>query len=127
MAYLQPKRTNGEGDIPVFQKVLETARGGFSLDASELTKGEILKRGTPMIFDEATRVAAVAEIDPENGSNANGLLYDDVYIEEGAPVAVVVRGTVYLNRIKDLLGDDEDDYTAHIEAIGPLIIFSNSF
>ena len=39
--------------IPVFQKVLETARGGFSLDITGLTKGDILPAGTPMTYDGA--------------------------------------------------------------------------
>lgn len=122
MAYLEQKKVEGVGGIPIFQKVLETNRGGFSLDASGLTEGDVLRAGTPIAFDEETRIATKANLD---GTDVGGLLYDDVIIEEGAPIAVVVRGTVYFNRIEDLLGD-AGNQTAIADAL-PLIIFSKSF
>lgn len=43
--------------IPVFQKDFETAQGGFTLDETVLAAGTIIKAGTVMGFDEATRKA----------------------------------------------------------------------
>ena len=116
--YLGLKKESESGKIPVFQKVLETARGGFSLNATGLTEGSVLKAGTPIAFDEATRVATVAKAD---GTDVKGLLYDDVTVIGSAPLAVVIRGTVYGNRI------DPDKLTAQVKAKLPLIIFSKSF
>lgn len=124
MSYLELKKEEGAGSIPVFQKVLETARGGFTLTRGSLVKGAILKAGTPIAFDEETRRAVVAK-KSEAGSDANGLLYDDVVIEDNAPLAVVVRGTVYENRLPTS-GNGIADWDDHKEAL-PLIIFSKSF
>lgn len=54
------KRVTGTGSIPVFQgygKDISLAQGGFGLDITGLTVGKIIPAGTPMIFDEATRLA----------------------------------------------------------------------
>ncbi|MXV16837.1 hypothetical protein [Hufsiella ginkgonis] len=54
------KRAFSTGDIPVWQgkgEDLQTAQGGFLLDTTGLVAGAILKAGTPMIFNEATRTA----------------------------------------------------------------------
>ena len=118
MSYLELKKESESGKIPVFQKVLETARGGFSLDAAGLTVGQVLKAGTPIAFDETTRIGKIANKD---GSDVKGLLYDDVTIEAGAPLAVVTRGTVYENRL------DAAQVTAAVKEKLPLIIFSKSF
>lgn len=45
--------------IPVFQKVLENAQGGFTLDMTNLTVDEIVRPGSLMIIDEATRKATL--------------------------------------------------------------------
>lgn len=103
--------------IPVFQKVLETARGGFSLDIAGLTKGEILPAGTPMTYDGATRKAKKANA---NGSDVKGLLYIPVKIEDGATVSIVTRGTVYEKRLTEAP-------SAQIKAKLSLIIFDDSF
>lgn len=114
--YLQPEKTNGVGTIAIFQKVLEVARGGHSLDATGLTAGQILKAGTPMTYDGTTRLAKKANVD---GSDAKGLLYDDVVIGDNVPVAIVTRGTVYEKRI--------DAVPAAIKTALKLIIFDDSY
>lgn len=56
------KRTDSTGDIPVFQgtgKDIQLAQGGFYLEKSGLPDGTIVKAGTPMVFNEATRKATV--------------------------------------------------------------------
>ena len=114
--YLGLKKTSGAPTKPIFQKVLETARGGFALDVTGLTAGDTIPAGTVIAFDEATRKAKLAN---EDGSDAKGLLYEDVKVVKGIPVDVVTRGTVYENRIPEV--SDE------IKAALPLIIFSKSF
>ena len=122
MGYLEPTSKTGSRTIPIFQKVLETARGGFTLDATGLTAGETIPAGTPMVFDEETRKAKKATltgVDPDEVSDAKGLLYTDVVIEANAPVDVVLRGTVYARRVTPAIDE------AHRKAL-PLIIFSES-
>lgn len=122
MGYLEPTSTSGSRTIPVFQKVLETARGGFTLDATGLTAGQTIPAGTPIAFDEATRKAKKATLTgtaPNQTTDAKGLLYTDVVIEANAPIDVVLRGTVYARRVT--AGIDP----VHRKAL-PLIIFSES-
>lgn len=122
MGYLEPTSISGSRTIPVFQKVLETARGGFTLDATGLTVGDTIPAGTPMVFDEATRKAKKAALTgtaPDQVSDAKGLLYTDLKIEANTPVDVVLRGTVYARRVTPAIN------TAHKKAL-PLIIFSES-
>ncbi|MCJ8153241.1 hypothetical protein MKJ01_05630 [Chryseobacterium sp. SSA4.19] len=122
MGYLEPTSIAGSRTIPVFQKVLETARGGFTLDATGLTIGDIIPAGTPITFDETTRKAKKAALTgtaPDQVSDAKGLLYTDVKIEANAPVDVVLRGTVYARRVTPSIN------ATHRKAM-PLIIFSES-
>ncbi|MEZ2446120.1 hypothetical protein AB6805_30605 [Chitinophaga sp. RCC_12] len=58
---------------PVFQKVIETARGGFTLDTTGLTSGATIPGGTPIAYDESTRKAKVlktAEVVENAGGSA---------------------------------------------------------
>lgn len=118
------KRVDGTPSIPVFQKVLETSRGGYKLDTTGLTAGEVLKAGTAISFDETTRIAKQATVNVGDettpaSTDANGLLYNDTLIEDNAFVTVVTRGTVYENRIPETEQTVKDAL--------PLIIFSKSF
>lgn len=112
--------------IPIFQKVLETVRGGLTLDTSGLTAGDKIVAGTPMTYDEATRLAkpATYSAGPPEESDAKGLLYEDITVPDAANQVqyadIVVRGTVYKNRIPS------DNIDVHAAGI-PLIIFSESF
>lgn len=123
MGYLESTSETGSREIPVFQKILETARGGFTLDMTGLTEGNVIPAGTPITFDEATRKAKVAALTgtaPNQTSDAKGLLYASVKIRKNAPIDVVLRGTVYNRRVTPAIND------AHKKAL-PLIIFSESF
>ena len=102
--------------IAIFQKVLETARGGFTLDTAGLTKGDILPAGTPMSYDGATRKAKKANA---NGSDVKGLLYTAVKVDDDATVSIVTRGTVYEKRITGGVAEA-------IKSKLPLIIFDDS-
>lgn len=52
-------RTKTTIEVPVFQKEIEVAQGGFSLDQTGLAAGDTIPAGTVLNFDEATRVAKV--------------------------------------------------------------------
>lgn len=122
MGYLEITEKSGSRTVPIFQKILETARGGFTLDATGLTAGETITAGTPMVYDEATRKAKKATLTgtaPDQTSDAKGLLKNDVIIEANAPVDVVLRGTVYARRVTPAIA------ATHRKAM-PLIIFSES-
>lgn len=114
--YLEPKKVSESRSIPVWAKVLETAKGGFSLNKTGLTVGDILPAGTPIAFDETTRIAKKAKAD---GTDVNGLLYADVVIEDKAPLSVVIRGTVYEKRVEGI--------TPQIKEKLRNIIFSQSY
>ncbi len=43
--------------VAIFQKILETAQGGFTLDETVLPAGSVIKAGTVIGFDELTRKA----------------------------------------------------------------------
>lgn len=118
--YLQPKKVMSDNGIEIWQTVLETAQGGFALDATGLTAGDTIEAGTPFTFDETTRKAkkATSTGDPLV-SNAKGLLYTDIIVDDSAPLSIVLRGTVYENRIPTV--------AAEVKTALPLILFSKSF
>ncbi|WP_018674847.1 hypothetical protein [Riemerella columbina] len=115
--YLEPKKVSESRSIPVWAKVLETAKGGFSLNKTGLTVGDILPAGTPIAFDETTRIAKKAKAD---GTDVGGMLYDDIIIGENAPLTVVTRGTAYEKRITGITPQIK-------EKLKGLIIFSQSY
>lgn len=59
---LQPTKVTALGRIPVFQEVSNTAQGGFVLSETVLPEGTELKSGTPIGYDESTRIAKVAKV-----------------------------------------------------------------
>ncbi|WPO89874.1 hypothetical protein [Chryseobacterium sp. HR92] len=112
MSKLGLKKTVVAGDKTIFAHVLETALGGFVLDTTGLTVGDKLLAGTAFSYDEATRMAKPDQTNPK------GLLYEDVVIDSATSVDIVLRGTVYTNRIPAL--------TDALKAKMPQIIFSLS-
>lgn len=51
------QKTSATQNVEAWQLVLETAQGGFTLDETVLPAGSVIKAGTVMGFDEATRKA----------------------------------------------------------------------
>ena len=49
-------------NVEVFQLIMETAQGGFTLDETVLAAGATVRAGTVIGFDEATRKAKVGKI-----------------------------------------------------------------
>lgn len=191
-------RTKVTSGVPIWQgDFIETAQGGFTLDAGNYKDGDTIKAGAPMGFDETTRKAskvliaaltadatdtattysvakghglsvgqyvgaseggaayAISSIDTSNadhdeitlgttlgvelstgdalfqssatGATAaaintapKGLLYEDVIINGNTDVAIVIRGTVYENRIPAIPDDVKDVLPA-------TILFSKSY
>lgn len=175
--------------IPIFQKIIETAQGGFTISEPTLPVGTTVPAGTVMGYDETTRLAVVAKfgvlqtaalnsdttykvlkgsnlavgqsinlaggtpraITVIDASNANydlltvgttigvaaaigidafvsdagynaglkGLLMHDHDLATGEDCALVVRGTVYANRIPPV--------SAATKALLPTMIFSKSY
>jgi hypothetical protein len=57
--------------VVIWQKVIETAQGGFALDVTGLTLGDTLKGGTLISFDESTRIAKVVKTATVQANAAN--------------------------------------------------------
>jgi hypothetical protein len=114
MALIGLTKTTLTRGIPIWQSVrmLETAQGGFTLDTTGLTLGDVIPAGTCMNYNEATRLAVI------DTSTPKGLLYEDVTVQVGATLSIVTKGTVYKRRIPVVSG---------IAALLPRILFSESF
>jgi hypothetical protein len=54
-------KVSGGGQIPIFQKVLELAQGGFTLTTTGLVAGATIKKGTPVLYSESARTAIVCK------------------------------------------------------------------
>lgn len=54
---LKFKKTEVEGDIPVYQQVHEVSQSGYTLDTTGLIAGTVIPAGTVYIPDDATRLA----------------------------------------------------------------------
>jgi hypothetical protein len=175
--------------VPIFQTVLETAQGGFTLNESVLAAASEVRAGTVIGFDETTRLAKVAKfavnknasgtsdttyevykghnlavgmtvkvsggtgyaistidtsnanhdvitvattlsasavaagamiyVDDDGISKAKGLLYEDATVQAGETISVVLRGTVYENRIAPV--------SDALKTLLPNLIFSKSY
>lgn len=54
-------KVSGGDKIPLFQKVLELAQGGFTLTTTGLATGATVKAGTPVLYSESARTAVVCK------------------------------------------------------------------
>lgn len=115
--------------IPVYQKINETAQGGYLLDITGLTTGAVIRKGTPFTYNETTRKAKPATVTPgvdddPDTSDARGTLLHDAIVQDDERVDIVIDGTIYERRIK---ADHSDVDAAHKEALRGLIKFDKSF
>ena len=115
MSYLQPVSKVSGNDIPVWLEDITTLPGGFALDVTGLTKGDVLKAGSLIKYDETTRKASKGE----DTDTSLALTKNDIVVDDDAPVTAVVGGIVYENRIPAV--------SATAKAKMPNIIFSKSF
>jgi len=56
---LGPTKVSASAPIPIWQRVHEIAQGGFTLDKTGLTDGQMVLGGSPFGYNEATRLARV--------------------------------------------------------------------
>jgi hypothetical protein len=94
-----------------------TAYAITNIDTSNVNH-DVITVGTTL---SASAVAAGASIyvDDDGYSKAKGLLFDEIDVATGVDVTVLLRGTVYENRIAPV--------NATLKALFPNIIFSQSF
>jgi len=59
---LNVSKTTISTGTPVYQKVIELAQGGFTLNDSAFAAGESIPAGAAIGFDESTRIAKVAKM-----------------------------------------------------------------
>lgn len=84
--------------VPIFQSILETVQGGFTLNESVLAANSEVKAGTVIGFDETTRLAKVAKYAVnKNASSTSDTTYE-VYKGHNLAVGMTVKvsgGTGY--------------------------------
>lgn len=59
---LSTSKTSATNNKVIWQNVNELAQGGFTLDDSAFAAGAVVLAGTPIGFDESTRIAKVAKL-----------------------------------------------------------------
>lgn len=91
--------TTVSGGIPIFQQAYENAQGGFALDKTGLTDGNIIPAGTVMGYDEATRKAKPLKVAKLYADAANDAVTYQVekwhLFAVGDYLAAVVGGKAY--------------------------------
>lgn len=85
--------------VEIFQKILEVAPGGFTLDNSVLTAGADVKAGTILGYNETTRKAnvvkqAVLQANASDSATAYRVLKGH-HFQVGEPIAAAVSGAAY--------------------------------
>ncbi|PPK98981.1 hypothetical protein [Parapedobacter indicus] len=130
------KRTDSTGDIPVFQgsgKDIQLAQGGFLLDITGLTKGAILKAGTPMIFNESTRTAKAlitGKVVEDAGASATAYkIAKGSLLKVGDNFAATVGGPAYAITSIDASNADYDTVTVGTtigEVTADTMVFASS-
>jgi hypothetical protein len=91
--------TSTSQNPPVFQMVEENAQGGFRLDTSVLPTGNTVQAGTPIGYNEATRLASVVKTAIMNAAATNVAVSLQVkknhQFKVGDYVAFTVGGAAY--------------------------------
>ncbi|GAA0561593.1 hypothetical protein LX66_3557 [Chitinophaga japonensis] len=112
---LQIKKEVVSSGVPVFQTVIETAQGGFTLDNTGITSGATMPAGTPMDYDESTRKAKplkTAEVYENAGGSATQYkVKKGSLLAVGDYVASAEGGAAYAITAIDATGADYDVLT----------------
>jgi hypothetical protein len=115
MSYLAPVKKESTGGIPVFQSVIETAQGGFSLDMTGLAAGVIIPAGSVVSANESTRKAKIVKTATMQDVAANNATTYKVnknhIIAVGDYIARSVGGTAYAVTDVDTSNADYDVLT----------------
>lgn len=86
-----PVLTSTTSGIPIFQEIITTAQGGFTLDDSAITAGTVIKAGTVIGFDESTRKVKVAKSAVLQASALNSATTYDVLKGHNLVVGMTVN------------------------------------
>lgn len=112
---LQPVKTVVNSGVQVWQKVLETARGGFTLDNTGLATGLTIPAGTLLGYDESTRKAAVLKTATMQAAAADDAVAYKVLkgsaFAVGDDIASVKGGKAYAITAIDTSNSDYDQLT----------------
>jgi hypothetical protein len=117
MALATATRTTLTRSIPIWQSVhtLETAQGGFTLVTTGHTLGSVLKAGSPVSYDEATRLAIVGKVATLHANATN--VATTYQVEKGHNLIVgdfvfaTVGGKAYAITVIDTSNADYDIIT----------------
>lgn len=112
---LTVKKETVSGSIPTFINVLETASGGFTLDMTGFTAGDVIPAGQPVGFDESTRVAKVIKTaklhaDATNSATTYQVKKDHNFVV-GEFFSAVIGGASYAVTLVDKSNADYDVIT----------------
>ena len=110
------------GSVPVWLEVFRVDYSGGTIDITAMSPGDVIPAGSMCFLDKmGGTLQIVKDTDPQADlDNVNGLLFNDVSIEEGdsyATGAVVYAGNVYAERIPDV--------PVAVRAQLPMIRFTN--
>jgi hypothetical protein len=93
------KKSIASYGVTIWQFILETAQGGFSLDITGLTEGGVLPGGSLVSYDESTRVAKVIKTATVQANAANNAVNIRVakghLFKVGDNVSRVIGGAAY--------------------------------
>lgn len=99
---------NFGGNIPVWLGTVKPLPVG-AVYSGTLAAGEIIKAGTPVVYNAANRTFAKAT----EGASANGYLYNDIYAEAAGLSAT---GAIVMDHAEGLL-IDRTDYAEWADAL----------
>lgn len=108
-----PTKVSAGAPIPIWQRVHENAQGGFTLDKTGLTDGQVVPGGSPFGYNEATRLARV--IKQATMTRDAGGTDVDYWVAKGHNFAVgeyispAVGGKAYAITAIDTTSDADED------------------
>lgn len=96
--------------------------GTFKSTDLETFKGKVIPSGTPVAFDQTTKVLTIVTGKEESGIVIDGFTQEDVYVKDGVTVAtatVIYAGEIYAPVLKAaVLGGNDAALTA-VKAAAP--------
>jgi hypothetical protein len=96
---LKFKRTDVDGDIPVFQQTHEVSQSGYTLDTTGLIAGSKIPVGSVLIADDLTRKAKLVKTATIVEAAAGGALAYKVakgnQLATGENISLVFKGAAY--------------------------------
>ena len=100
--------TNLGGNIPVWLGTVRPIPVGAVLEAQFVTDKALYRAGTPVQYDAANRTFKPLTV--EGVANANGYLYNDIYIDsvENTDVNNAATGAIVMHHGEGLLIDRTD-------------------